>query len=447
MSFKKKKLSNWGNFPEIECYEHNPGFGEDLEYLIDKIPSLIPRGNGRCYGDASLSPHVVSSLKLNHIISFDPDNATITCEAGILLSDILHFIVPKGFFLPITPGTKYITLGGAIAADVHGKNHHVGGCFSECVISFQLINDEGKRIHCSRNENSDLFALTCGGMGLTGFIYSATIHLLPIETSFIRYEQFKTKTLDELFALFESSQNWKYSVSWIDCMTGKGKGLNALFSRGEHALKDELSNGKVELLPLSKKGKLEIPSFFPSILLNQITVRLFNILYYRKQFRNAKHGIMHYDPFFYPLDKLHHWNRIYGKKGFLQYQFVLPYKNSRSGLLEIIDAIRTNRKGSFLTVLKLFGDIQSIGDMSFPIKGYTLAIDFKMEKGIMAFLDQLDMLVAKHNGKVYLAKDARMEKEFFNSTYKGIDTIKNKFATFDQKSKFTSVQSNRLQIK
>ena len=431
---KKKQIANWGNYPKIEAEVHSNQYLDELQQIVQASETILPRGNGRCYGDAALHATVFSTLRLNKILDFDAKTGTFECQAGMLLSDILNFIVPRGFFLPVTPGTKFITLGGALAANVHGKNHHSEGCFSKHVIHFDLMNGAGEVIRCSRNENATIFWNTFGAMGLTGIILSAKFSLKKIETAYIRQETIKVKNLQELMQLFEDSKDWTYTVSWIDLFqTGNQMG-RSLLMRGEHALLMDLpANKKSNPLVLKTGFKKRVPFNFPSVVLNKWTVKIFNFLFYRKQFQAQKTQIIPYDKYFYPLDTIHHWNRIYGKNGFTQYQFVLPKAASEKGLVEILETIRRSGQGSFLTVLKLFGNNEKLAINSFPMEGYTLALDFKITKTLPRLITDLDQLILKYGGKIYRAKDAFSDKRLSQLplTYE------------DQK--FASMQQQRLE--
>lgn len=434
-------ITNWGNYPAIDSKFDSFEFEDEINSYIFENDSFITRGNGRCYGDSSLYTTILSTLKFNKILDFDTAKGIITCQAGVLLSDILEVIVPKGFFLPVTPGTKFITVGGAVAADVHGKNHHAEGCFSNHVLFFDLLTANNEVIRCSKTENSTLFWATCGGMGLTGVILKVSFALKKIETAYIRMESIKARNLQEIMDLFESSQSWTYTMAWLDCLQ-KGNSLGrSIMMRGEHARKHELSqNIKDTPLLLKEKPKLAIPFYFPDFVLNTFSVKAFNFLYYHKQFVKQKNQLIPYEPFFYPLDAIHHWNRMYGKNGFTQYQFVLPKESSKEGLSLILNKISKSGQGSFLVVLKLFGKGNEFAPFSFPMEGYTLALDFKIQKGVFELLDELDKIVLDLGGRLYLAKDARMSVEFFKKTYSFTNT--NNHISL----KFKSLQSERLRI-
>lgn len=411
----KENIANWGNYPRIKADIYNPGSIHEVQALVASHDNLLARGNGRCYGDSALNDTLVSMLGFNKFLDFNESDQIIECQSGVLLSDILDFTVPRGFFLSVTPGTKLITVGGAIASDVHGKNHHVDGCFSNCVISFHIINQEGKLINCSREENSELFWNTAGGMGLTGIIIDARLKLKPVESAYIRQEKIKARNLDEIMDLFEMSEKWTYSVAWIDCLKKGEMQGRSIMMRGEHALKNELST-KLQKNPLhvKKKPKLNVPFMFPSWILNSFTVKAFNFLFYNKQLKKEVHNIIDYDTFFYPLDSINNWNRIYGKSGFSQYQFVFPKNVSKNALKEILTKISDHNLGSFLVVLKLFGKNEPLAKWSFPMEGYTLALDFKIQKGLRELINELDEIVLKYGGHLYLTKDSISGKKMFN---------------------------------
>lgn len=436
------KIANWGNYPVIDSKLTALEFEDEIMEYAAQQDAFTTRGNGRSYGDSSLDTHIFSTLKFNKILAFDTEKGIICCQSGVLLSQILEVIVPKGFFLPITPGTKFITVGGAIGADVHGKNHHKDGCFSAHLIDFELLNENNEIIRCSKTQNTELFWLTCGSMGLTGVILSATFSLKKINTAYIRQENIKASNLDEIMDLFEHSQDWTYTMAWLDCLQ-KGKSLGrSVMMRGEHAEIEEISGQqKAKPLVLDAKPKLSIPFYFPHFALNTFSVKAFNFLYYHKQFTKQSNQIIPYEPFFYPLDAIHHWNRMYGKNGFTQYQFVLPKNSSKEGLERILRRISKSGQGSFLVVLKLFGKANLLSPLSFPIEGYTLALDFKIQRGLFELLDELDSIVLDLGGRLYLAKDARMKADFFQKTYQ-LD--KQLISKHFPRSKFDSLQARRL---
>lgn len=434
-----EKVFNWGMFPKIEAEVYESSSYPKIVTLIKEIPVVISRGNGRCYGDSALQKNIFSTNKLNKFLAFDDESGILTCESGVLLNEILEVIVPKGFFLPVTPGTKYITLGGAIASNIHGKNHHKEGAISLYIESFELLNESCEIIHCSKNQHSELFSKTIGGMGLTGIILSATLLLKPIETSYIAQKSIKAKNIHEVIDFFEVYKNYTYSVAWIDCLA-KGKNLGrSILMLGEHAKPKELQAKQTQQKFFVHGNKqINIPFLFPSFVLNRFSIQIFNFLFYNKQISKEINNIVHYNPYFYPLDALNNWNRIYGKKGFTQYQFVIPFENGKEGLMKILTKISASGCGSFLAVLKTFGEADAISSpLSFPMSGYTLALDFKINKKVLNLLNDLDKIVMEYGGRLYLSKDVRMTKETYAKTYKN---------QFSHSEKFNSLQSERLEI-
>ncbi|MDH3346673.1 MAG: FAD-binding oxidoreductase [Desulfobulbaceae bacterium] len=402
-------LAGWGKYPVIDVDLKTPKSIEAIgEILSHQATTTIARGMGRSYGDSSLAQQVISSQYLDHFLSFDTENGLLRCRAGVSLNEILRLFVPKGWFLPVTPGTKYISIGGAIAADVHGKNHHCHGTFCDHIRSLQLILASGETIACSAEENKNLFHATCGGMGLTGIITEAVIKLKPITSSHIMETTYKASNLDEAFNLFEQHEQVTYSVAWIDCLARGEKLGRSLIMLGEHTSAGKLITG-------SNKA-ITIPIDLPGWLLNKYSIQTFNFLYYNRLRQNKREHTIHYEPFFYPLDTIHQWNNIYGKNGFTQYQFVLPTSAGREGMKTILKKIADSGRGSFLAVLKAFGP-ENNNYLSFPIKGYTLALDFKIDKGLFSFLDELDAIVLDHGGRLYLAKDVRMNEKTFKKSY------------------------------
>ena len=416
---QKSQYQSWGRFPKAPD-QTIFRLGNRHEPLPDcpSSSSLLPYGMGRSYGDSCLNNagHLLLTRSLDHFINFDRTNGVLRAEAGVTLEEVLTFAVPLGFFLPVTPGTKFVTLGGAVANDVHGKNHHVDGNISHHVTCFELLRSTGERFLCSPESNPEFFYATIGGLGLTGLITWIELKLKPIESSFISQEVIKTTGLKDFFELTKNSdKDFTYTVSWIDCLA-KGASLGrGLFIRGNHT---PLSHAPTKIK--SKSLKKSIPLDLPSFALNGLTVKAFNALYYNKQLSRKSAGVVHYDPFFYPLDAVHHWNRIYGKRGFLQWQCLLPLAGGvgEAAIKEVLQEIAKTGQGSFLAVLKTFGEIESLGMMSFPRHGVTLALDFP-NRGAKLFtlLERLDAITREAKGSVYAAKDARMSPESFQIFY------------------------------
>ncbi|MDR3435509.1 FAD-binding oxidoreductase [Telmatospirillum sp.] len=435
-------LSGWGGYPRVECRVLEAGEPDELGATLARNSSLIARGQGRAYGDAALNPQAtLRTLRCDRILAFDPSTGRITCEAGVSLEDIIRTFLPRGWFPPVTPGTKFVTIGGMIAADVHGKNHHVEGTFGRHVTSLELMLEDGMIVTCSRDRHADLFAATCGGMGLTGIILRATFCLVPVETPWIRQETLRCGGLDEVMAAFQDSAGWRYCVAWIDCLaSGKDLGRSLLY-RGEHALKRDLP---LAIAPSPRaKRPLTVPPVFPGWALNRFSVGAFNAVYFRKGHPGAK--IVDFDTFFYPLDSLLRWNRIYGRAGFVQYQCVLPKDASAEGIRELLQTIGQAGLGSFLAVLKLFGT-SGEGLLSFPMEGYTLALDFPMRQRTLPLLQKLDAIVARYGGRIYLAKDACMAPGMLDSGYPQIERFRQIQKASGPQGRFSSLLSQRLKL-
>jgi decaprenylphospho-beta-D-ribofuranose 2-oxidase len=438
----RKKIANWGNYPVVESNEESFAFEEQLQEILLRKESFIPRGNGRCYGDASLADTTISTLKYDKILSFDTSAGIFECQSGLMLDQILEVIVPAGWFLPVTPGTKFITAGGAVASDVHGKNHHIDGSFSNHILDMDIVLSSGVTITCSPQFHPDLFEATCGGMGLTGIISRIKFRLKKIETSYIRQKQIKAGNLEELISLFDQYKSYTYSVAWIDCLKKGPHSGRGILMLGEHALLTDLNeNQKRNPLQLPKKKQINFPFNLPSWVLNEFTVRIFNFLFYGKNLKKEMNNVTGYESFFYPLDAILHWNRGYGKKGFVQYQFLLPLESKR-GLTEILQKIGDKGLGSFLAVLKIFGKQESI--ISFPKEGYTLALDFPVKNGLMEFLDELDQIVLRYGGRIYMSKDARMKPEILREGYPDLDKFKDIVGKYNPDGRIHSNQSERL---
>lgn len=438
----KKRIANWGNFPVMESNVESFSFSGQLNELLESESAFIPRGNGRCYGDASLAPRTISTLKFDKMLGFDTVNGIFECQSGLTLDQILPVIIPKGWFLPVTPGTKFITVGGAAASDVHGKNHHIEGSFSNHILEMELVLASGEAISCSPDQNKDLFEATCGGMGLTGIITRVKFRLKRIETSFIKQKQVRAENLEELIHLFEQYHQYTYSVAWIDCLK-KGAGFGrSILMLGEHACTADLNREQQrDPLQVRKKKPVNFPFNLPSWILNTFTVKAFNQLYYAKNFKKEINKLVYLESFFYPLDAILHWNRAYGKNGFVQYQFVLPL-NAKTGLIEVMTRIGDEGLGSFLAVLKVFGKQESI--ISFPMEGYTLALDFPVKPGLLPFLDELDGIVLRYGGRLYMSKDARMKPEVLQCGYPGLEKFKDIVRKYNPGEKIHSMQSDRL---
>lgn len=436
------QVLNWGKYPAIDAPIININ-ENNFQNLLGSL-NWIPRGMGRCYGDASLGAKMVSTRNLNRFLNFDSQTGILTAESGVTFEDILTFFVPRGWFPPVTPGTKFVSLGGALASDVHGKNHHKEGSIADYVTEFDLLTAQGKIFRCSHDSNSEIFRATMGGMGLTGLILRVSIQLRPIETSAIKLESIKANNLEEILQMFETFGEATYSMAWIDCLA-KGKKLGrSILMKGEHATREEVRGTAWEKTPFAppQKLKLNVPIDFPGFVLNSWTTQIFNSLYYRKQLNKVYKAYTDYDSFFYPLDAIHNWNRIYGKRGFTQYQFAVPKESGAKAIREVLQRCAKHRMGSFLSVLKAFGKGNPY--LSFPIEGYTLTLDFPISARLFPFLDELDKVILSYGGRVYLTKDARLSPQHFESMYPELPQFRKILSELDPEGKIRSLQSERL---
>jgi FAD/FMN-containing dehydrogenase len=431
---KTTAISGWGGYPVQLAQLISPPSLRDYKNHIQQQPSVIARGMGRSYGDSALAATVLQTTYSDHFLAFDAVTGLLTVEAGVRLRDVLNVIVNQGWFLPVTPGTSFVTVGGAIASDVHGKNHHAAGTFGQHLVSMTLLLGTGEVVTTSSNQRSDLFHATCGGMGLTGVILTATIQLIPIHSSYITEKMVKADSLEEACAAFEAHSSSTYSVAWIDCLTtGKHLGRSVLML-GEHG-----ENGGLDL---EIKNPISVPIHMPAALLNSVTMSAFNTAYWAKASHNKTQTIPLL-PYFYPLDRIGGWNKLYGKSGFVQYQFVLPKTDGVANMRTLLTEIAQSGAGSFLAVLKQFGPANP-NFLSFPMEGYTLALDFKITSSVIALLHKLDSILIDMGGRVYLAKDAVMEEKSFKTTYtkwQEFESVREKYGAI---GKFASVQSKRL---
>lgn len=372
---------------------------------------VLARGQGRSYGDVGLNSEgvLVDMRRQDHFVSFDPLKGILTCEAGVQMGNIIDVVSQQGWFLPVTPGTQHATVGGAIANDVHGKNHHRAGTFGMHVIALEIVRSDGRRLQCSLIENPELFRATIGGMGLTGVITEATIALKRVESPLIAVESQRFDDLDEFLALSAAADaGFEYTVAWVDAV-GPGEKLGrGVFFRANHASAEEAATAIVK-----PSAELSIPFEIPFPLVNTTTVGLFNNRYFQRH-KIAERKVVASKPFFYPLDGIRNWNRMYGPRGFFQYQCVVPMEGARERISALLKVASESGWPSFLAVLKLFGKMPSAGCMSFPMEGITLALDFPNHgEPLLAMFDRMDRIVLEAGGRVYAAKDARMSSETF----------------------------------
>ena len=380
--------------------------GEPLSFL-----SGLAYGNGRSYGDVCLNPGGVlwETVCLNRFIEFDLNSGRLKCEAGVTLGEIQDLFIPRGWALPVTPGTQFVTVGGAIANDVHGKNHHVRGSFGDNLLGLTLKRTSGEIIQCGPDSCSDWFAATIGGLGLTGLILEAEIQLVPVLGPWLETETIAFECLQDFFQLADASEaDWEYTVSWIDCAYRRG--ARGLFMRANPVRAEE----KVT----SHRRKLSMPFVPPVSLVNQLSLKAFNLAYFHNGKRQSGRQISHYESFFYPLDNVLEWNKMYGPKGFYQYQSVIPRAVGEEAISQMLDEIVKSGLGSFLAVLKTFGHRHPVGMLSFPTPGVTLALDFpNTGDRVHHLFERLDEIVLHSGGRIYPAKDARMPRALFEAGY------------------------------
>lgn len=411
---KQAKLHSWGRLKHESHQMIAINRPEDAIHLISKQKSpCIAYGMGRSYGDVCLNPNgvVLHTKHLNHMISFDEQTGILHCESGVLLRDIQQLFIKRGFILPVTPGTQFVTIGGAIANDVHGKNHHVRGTFGHHILSFRLAKSNGEIIDCKQGDK--LFEATIGGLGLTGLILDATIQLMPTPGPWLETETIVYEGIEEFYQLSQDSYNeWEYVVSWIDCLSGDLP--RGILIRGNHEAHDSKQ--------VYHKKKISMPITPPISLVNNWSLKIFNALYFHSNKRKQGKQISHFEPFFYPLDHVHQWNRMYGPKGFYQYQVVIPHEGGVDAIKEMLRVISRSKQGSFLAVLKILGNIDPIGMLSFSIPGLSLALDFpNLGQKTLDLFSKLDTIVKEADGRIYPAKDARMPEMLFKKSYTKLD--------------------------
>lgn len=409
--------TSWGRFPRVR--QRVVAITDRNAELPRSREPMLVHGNGRSYGDSCLNPDgvLLHARGMDHFLSFDETTGILECEAGVTLAEILDLVVGRGWFLPVTPGTKFVTVGGAIANDVHGKNHHVVGSFGNHVLGFELLRSDGARREC--NPGDAWFAATVGGLGLTGLITTARLQLRRIQGPWLVTEARRFDHLSEFFELSNIAAANEYNVAWVDCMA-KGSTLGrGVFFQGDHAPATPPSK------PRAAAREMRVPATPPLSLINPLSLRLFNEAYFRRAPRSPRLSISHYDPFFYPLDRVHDWNKLYGPRGFLQYQCVVPPANARTAISELLQRIAHSREGSFLAVLKSFGSRPALGMMSFPRAGTTLALDFRHRGArTMRLLDSLDDVVMAAGGAIYPAKDARMSPSMFRGSFPNLASFR-----------------------
>jgi FAD/FMN-containing dehydrogenase len=444
---KALELAGWGRYPRARAEVVRP---ENVSAVdVTRWENVLARGLGRSYGDAALSKEGVVLLteRLNRFLDFDVRTGMLRAEAGTTLADVLEVFAPQGWFPPVTPGTKFVTLGGCVAADVHGKNHHREGGFGEHVDALELTLADGELVRCTPHESPDLFRATVGGMGLTGVITAVTLRLKPVETSFLIVRHHAARDLEESLALqSDPTYDDEYTVGWVDLLARGARAGRGVFIRGQHARSTELPREYRTLVRPVTRTRFELPFDLPSWALNRLSAAAFNGLYFHTQGGKESAFVSDFNRFFYPLDAVGGWNRAYGRRGFVQYQCVLPSAESERGLRRIREALAESRQPCFLAVLKRFG-AEGPGLLSFPAPGFTLALDFPVRgDALFALLKKFDDIVLEHGGRVYLAKDACLDPEKFRLMYPRFPEWMEIKRRVDPRDRFRSELSRRLGI-
>jgi decaprenylphospho-beta-D-ribofuranose 2-oxidase len=414
-------LSGWGRTAPSRASVTRPLEEADVARALgERGPrGVVARGLGRAYGDAAQNGGgaVLDMTALRQVHDVDVREGRVTVDAGLPLDELIRALLPFGWFPRVLPGTGRVTVGGAIASDIHGKNHHREGNFTDHVESFELLTPGGETVTVTREGEPELFAATAGGMGLTGVVLRATLRLLRVQTSWMREDVERARDLDDVMSRMESGDdNYHYSVAWIDCLARGSRLGRSVLLRADHASLDELAARHRER-PLAPPGsaKLAAPPWAPNGLLNRGTIKVFNELFYRGQ-REGKGKLVPVGPYFFPLDVIRGWNRMYGSRGFLQYQFAVPF-GAEDALRESIERLSSGGAASFLAVLKRFGPGEG-GPLCFRLEGWMLALDLAASApGLGPLLDELDELVAEAGGRVYLSKDSRLRPDVLEAMY------------------------------
>jgi decaprenylphospho-beta-D-ribofuranose 2-oxidase len=454
---RRVTLTGWGRIAPTEADLAAPATGEEAAALLSNGAAagggVIPRGLGRSYNNAAQSAGglVVSTGRLNKIISLDPAAGIVVAEAGVSLEQLMVAGLPHGWFVPVSPGTRQVTVGGAIAADVHGKNHHVAGSFASHVISFDILfpaagqAGQAEPHTVTPQADPEIFWATAGGMGLTGFITRATIQLKRVESSLVAVDTVKTKDIDETMAvLAEHDSKYGYTVAWSDDLARGGSLGRSIITSGDFATLADLSDSqRRDPFAFNPRARLAAPPAFPPGLMNRYSIRLANAAWYAKAPKHRAHELQTISQFFHPLDGIRDWNRVYGPGGFRQYQYVMPF-GAEAAVRKSFEMVSAHRAPSFITVLKRFGKADP-GLLSFPTAGWTLALDFPARTpGLGPLLDQLDQLVVEHGGRVYLAKDSRVSAATLEQMYPGLPEFRKVRAEIDPHGVLGSDLSRRL---
>ncbi len=442
-----KNISGWGctNLKICRIYTTTNYLDLHNKYeVLENCETIITRGLGRSYGDAAVNggEGVIVMTGLNRMLSFNSQTLELECEAGVCLGEILNHFAPRGYFLPVVPGTKFVTVGGAIANDIHGKNHHRDGTFSNYVNHMRILMANGDVVECSPSDNNDLFWSTVGGIGLTGIILTARIQLIRIPSAYMEVDYQYCGDLDEILAMMTATdKNYAYSVAWVDCLA-RGKHLGrGILMQGNHAIPGKLPD-KLRTMPFKAKSHtINLPVQFPNWALNSWSVKVFNSLYSTLN-RMKSREYEPYEAFFFPLDSIQNWNRMYGKQGFGQYQATFPYENV-DGLVKLFEKLSQSRRASFLAVLKSFGSSGN-GLLSYPFPGFTLALDLPNRDNLSGFMRSLDAILLDYGGRIYTAKDFSTDAATFAVMYPRFDEFLALKEQFDPENRFSSSMSRRL---
>ncbi|MBN2144582.1 MAG: FAD-binding oxidoreductase [Candidatus Aureabacteria bacterium] len=449
MKIYEQSLSGWGRYPVLNCKT------TDVFYPLNDITSFHEqhsftlRGLGRSYGDASLGTDnslVIQTQGLNKMLSFDKKSGVISALAGVTLEEIIETVVPHGWFLPVCPGTRFVTLGGAVASNIHGKNHHHTGAINRFVQELEIITEKGPCI-CSPSKNTDLLNATCGGLGQTGFIQSVTLNLKKIETAYIKARLIKVKNFEEAIHVSKDlDSQYEHAVAWLDGIAKGSHMGRGILMLGNHAELCNLPDSKKKH-PLKNEWKRiwTLPPVFPEWLLNSTHVGLFNSAYYHKMIGNEQNHLLNFETWFFPLDILSNWNRLYGKKGFIQYQFVIPAENAEKGIKQVLECLAKNKLPYFLAVLKRVREDNV--SLPFAVPGFTLALDISLKYShVFNVLNELDSLVLDNGGRLYLTKDARLSPATFRKMVPEYESWVHVVRKYNPNKKFASLLSKRLEM-
>ncbi len=439
MNKSKESLTGWGRYGNYKTKIYRPKTINEIKKKLNNSPinTFICRGLGRSYGDSSINNKIINLSNLKKKLKISKKKKEINCTSNFSIKELLPILLKEKFFLNVTSGTQYVTIGGAIASDIHGKNHHKDGSFCDYVSEMKILLANGKIIKCSKTKNPKLFLSTCGGMGLTGIILSAKIQLLKIPSNFIKETIVKSTSLKETLDYFKKYNHKKYLVSWIDTNAKKENLGRGILYAGEHI--------KYKNKDFVKHGFFKIPFDFPNFVLNNFFLKLLSKIYFLNNFK-FKERIVDLKKYFYPLDNIENWNKIYGKMGFVQIQVLLRNQNAAVNLKKIILFFQQKNQVSFVSTLKKMGK-KNKNLLSFPEDGYTITFDIKNNPNLKIFYNELEKILRKMNAKIYLTKDALMTKEYFKNTYSNIKKFIKYKKIYDPKFKFISYQSKRLDIK